>query len=66
MSQGITIRASAVSWLTPLQHKSVTADLMAMETTLNYDVTECFINDCLLRAEWANNRRWSRYHNSRG
>ena len=57
LRQGVYMQSSsAVCWLTPGQLAGVVADLTAMESNLNFEITSWLVNDCLVRAERANNR----------
>ena len=56
MRQGVYFSGSAVSYLTPGQLENVTADLIAMEDSLSFEMTAWLLTDCLARAKRANDR----------
>lgn len=47
---------SAVCWVTPGQLAVLTEELEAMEASLSYELSAYYIQDCLLRARFANDR----------
>ncbi len=47
---------AAVCWVTPRQLAVLTEELEAMEQNLSYELTAYYVQDCLLRARFANDR----------
>ncbi|CAK0787765.1 hypothetical protein CVIRNUC_010987 [Coccomyxa viridis] len=56
LQQGVSIRDSAVYYLTPAQLAAVQADLEEMEQDMSFEFTAYVLFDCLQRASRANDR----------
>ena len=56
LQQGVSIRDSAVHYLTPAQLAAVQADLEEMEQDMSFELTAYLLFDCLQRAARANER----------
>ena len=56
MQAGISVRSSAIVWLTPAQLLEVEKELEQMEMTFSFETTAWWLSDVLARARITNNR----------